>query len=52
LNPQDGGAEMIWYELPGGGRVFSAGSITFAPSLLVDGACSQITANVLRRVLA
>ncbi|MGA8186083.1 MAG: N,N-dimethylformamidase beta subunit family domain-containing protein, partial [Terriglobia bacterium] len=52
LNPQDGGAEMIWYELPGGGCVFSAGSITFAPSLLVDGACSQITANVLRRVLA
>jgi N,N-dimethylformamidase beta subunit-like, C-terminal len=52
LNPQSGGAEMVWYELPGGGCVFSVGSITFAPSLLVDSACSQITANVLRRVLA
>ncbi len=52
LNPQDGGAEMIWYELPGGGCVFSVGSITFAPSLLVDSACSRITVNVLRRVLA
>jgi N,N-dimethylformamidase len=52
LNPQSGGAEMIWYELPGGGCVFSVGSITFAPSLLVDSACSQITTNVLHRVLA
>jgi N,N-dimethylformamidase len=52
LNPQGGGAEMVWYELPGGGCVFSVGSITFAPSLLVDPACSQIAANVLRRVLA
>lgn len=52
LNREDGGAEMVWHEFPGGGCVFSTGSITFAPSLLVDSVCSRITANVLRRVLA
>jgi N,N-dimethylformamidase len=52
LNPDNGGAEMVCCELAGGGLVFSAGSITFAPALLVDEACSRITANVLRRFLA
>lgn len=51
LNPDDGGAEMVCYELPGGGAVFSAGSITFPTALLVDKPCARIAKNVLRRFL-
>ncbi len=50
-NPDDGGAEMTIYELPGGGAVFSVGSITYPASLLVDDAISRITGNVVRRFL-
>jgi hypothetical protein len=46
-NPNDGGAEMVFYSTPSGGRVFSAGSICYPSSLLVDAAVSRITANVL-----
>ena len=37
---------------PSGGSVFSAGSINWVSSVLVDDAVSQITGNVLRRFLA
>jgi N,N-dimethylformamidase len=50
-NPDDGGAEMTIYELPNGGAVFSAGSITYPAALLVDPAISRITATVLGRFL-
>ena len=49
LNPDDGGAHMVYFDTPGGGAVFSVGSITFPTALLCDEPCSQITANVLRR---
>lgn len=49
LNPDEGGAEIVTYETPSGGAVFSVGSITYAASLLVDDAVSRITQNVLRR---
>ncbi len=52
LNPDDGGAEMVCYELPQGGAVFSAGSITWPASLLVDQAVSKVTANVLHTFLS
>lgn len=52
LNPDEGGAEIVYHERPGGGAVFSAGSITYVSSLLVDPAISRITLNVLRRFLA
>jgi len=52
LNPDDGGAEMIFFETPGGGAVFSAGSICYPSSLPVDDNVSMITANVLRRFLS
>jgi hypothetical protein len=52
LNPDDGGAEMVYYELPRGGAVFSVGSITYVASLLVDPHVSQISVNALRRFLA
>jgi hypothetical protein len=51
-NPDHGGAELTWYETQSGGAVFSVGSITYVPCLLVDQAISRITANVIRRYLA
>jgi hypothetical protein len=50
-NPDNGGSEMVCYELPNGGKTFSVGSITWVPSLLVDEGTSRITGNVLRRFL-
>jgi hypothetical protein len=44
---QDGGAEMVYYQHPGGGAVFSVGSITFGGSLVVDRKIQQIVRNVL-----
>lgn len=49
LNPDDGGGDMVYYSLAGGGAMFSVGSICWPSSILVDAAVSQITANVLRR---
>jgi hypothetical protein len=51
LNPDNGGAEMVCFETPGGGAVFSVGSICYPSSLPVDEGVSRITANVLRRFL-
>lgn len=51
LNPDRGGADLSIYETPGGGGVFSTGSITWISSLLVDDQVSKITANVVRRFL-
>ena len=52
LNPDNGGADMVCFETPGGGAVFSAGSICYPSSLPVDEGVSKVTANVLRRFLA
>jgi len=52
LNPDDGGAEMLLFDTPSGGRVFSAGSINYVASLPVDEFVSRITAKVLREFLA
>jgi hypothetical protein len=51
LNPDDGGAEMVYHKTSSGGEVFSVGSISYPSSLLVDDAVSKITANVLKRFL-
>jgi hypothetical protein len=51
LNPDDGGAEIVQYDTPSGGSVFSVGSITWPASLLVDEFTSQITRNVLNRAI-
>jgi hypothetical protein len=51
-NPDDGGAEMAHYGTDSGGAVFSAGSITYTASLLVDDDVSTVTRNVLDRFLA
>jgi N,N-dimethylformamidase len=44
--------DMVFFELPNGGAVFSASSIAWCGSLVIDGyenASSRITENVLRR---
>ena len=51
LNPDDGGAEMVVFDAPSGGSVFSVGSICYPSSLPVDEHVSRITANVLGRFL-
>ena len=51
LNPDDGGAEIVFRDTPSGGAVFSVGSIVWPASLLVDEGVSAITRNVLRRFL-
>ena len=52
LNPGEGGAEIVHFDTPSGGEVFSVGSITWPACILVDDAVSQITANVIRRFTA
>jgi hypothetical protein len=51
MNPDGGGAEMAFCDLPGGGAIFAAGSIIWPASLLVDAHVSSITRNVLDRFL-
>ena len=51
LNRDQGGAEIVTFETESGGRVFSAGSITWPSSVLVSGAVSKITENVIREFL-
>ncbi|HJN10244.1 MAG TPA: DUF6605 domain-containing protein [Pirellulaceae bacterium] len=48
-NPDNGGAEIIHFETPNGGQVFSVGSIAWPACIMVDQAVSTITANVIRR---
>ena len=50
-NVDEGGADLITYETPAGGAVFSAGSIAWTSAILVDDGVSRITANVLNRFL-
>ena len=52
INQDDGGAEIAYYETASHGAVFSVGSITYVPSILVDDAVSRITANVIARFLS
>ena len=49
VNPDDGGAHMIYYDTPSGGEVFSVGSICWNASIVVDDNVSAITSNVIRR---
>lgn len=51
-NPDGGGAEIVLFDTPSGGRVFSVGSINYVASLPVDENVSRITSNVLRRFLS
>ncbi|SVE54164.1 uncharacterized protein METZ01_LOCUS507018, partial [marine metagenome] len=46
--PDQGGAEIVHYQTASGGAVYSAGSITYPGSILVDEVVSKITANVIK----
>ena len=48
-NPDGEGADLVFYETPSGGAVFSVGSLCWPLSLLVDEGVSAVTANMLRR---
>jgi N,N-dimethylformamidase len=50
-NRDDGGAQMIYFETPSGGAVFSVGSITYVSSLPVDDQLSNVTKNVIQHLL-
>jgi len=50
-NPEASGADLVFFETAGGGAVFSAGSLCWTLSIIVDPLVSRITANVLRRFL-
>ena len=48
-------ADLVFYERPNGGAVFSTGSIAWCGALLTNGGdndVSRITGNVLRRFAA
>ena len=51
LNPDDGGAEIVYHETASGGAVYSVGSISYPCSLPVDRNISTITKNVINRFL-
>jgi hypothetical protein len=46
-----GGAEMLYYAHPGGGWVFSAGSMTFGGSLVDDANLQTIVRRAIRKAL-
>jgi N,N-dimethylformamidase len=46
------GGDMVIYDHPGGGRVFSVGSITFTGSMVVDAKLGRVVKNVVDRFLA
>ena len=46
-----GGAHMTYYDHPGGGGVFSVGSIAFGGSLVVDEQIQGVVRNVLDKFL-
>jgi hypothetical protein len=48
-NPE-GGADLFFYEHPGGGKVLSFGSMTSASSVLIDKKMAGIVVNFLTRV--
>jgi hypothetical protein len=50
-NPDDSGADLVIFETPSGGAVFSAGSLCWTLSIIVDEGVSRVTANVLRHFL-
>lgn len=52
INTKGKGAEMVYYDHPGGGGVFSVGSITFGGSLAVDKDLKTMVNNVLERFLS
>ncbi|HTL27867.1 MAG TPA: N,N-dimethylformamidase beta subunit family domain-containing protein, partial [Tepidisphaeraceae bacterium] len=51
MNSNNGGAEIVYFDTPTQGAVFSVGSINWPASILVDPIVSAMTRNVLKRFL-
>ncbi len=51
-NPDDGGADMVIFDTPSRGAVFSAGSICYSSSLPVDDTLSAVTKRILMQFLS
>ena len=49
--PDGDGADLAYFETPGGGAVFATGSLCWTLSIIVDKGVSQVTRNVLTRFL-
>ena len=50
-NPEESGADLVYYTTASGGHVFSVGSLCWTLSLPIDDHISTITRNVLRHSL-
>ena len=50
-NPDQGGADMVHFDTPSKGEVFSVGSITWPACILVDDHVARITSNVIQQFL-
>ena len=48
---RNGGANMIFYQHPSGGYIFSSGSITSSASMLIDTSMSIIISNFIEKTL-
>lgn len=51
MNPEDSGADLVYFETPSGGAVFSVGSLCWNSSIAVDDGVSRVTKNVLEKFL-
>ncbi len=51
-NPNEGGADLVYYRHREGGEVFSTGSMTWIAGLFTDAKVSRITHNVLARFVS
>ncbi len=49
--PDGDGADLAYFETPGGGAVFATGSLCWTLSIIVDDGVSKVTRNVLTRFL-
>jgi N,N-dimethylformamidase len=52
VNPDNGGAEIAYFETDSGGRVFSTGSISYVCSIPIDDQISRITRTVIENFLS
>jgi len=51
-NPDDSGADLVYFETPSKGAVFSVGSLCWNSSIAVDDGVSKVTKAVLERFLS
>lgn len=52
MNPEDSGADLVYFETESRGAVFSVGSLCWNSSIAVDDGVSKVTKTVLERFLS